>query len=148
MRKVLENSYVDPFTTGCDSIVETAEVFGIAAARTKIYQEIKFQIGSAHYRHTALCVDLMTSTGVVTSVNRYGSAKREADMMLRISDASPIKVITESAIDARSDPLKGISPPIMFGMKPKIGSLYNSFHINEKFVAEHLSKIDRVLEDL
>ncbi len=90
----------------------------------------------------------MTFTGSVTSIDRYGSAKRDASILLRISDASPIAVIEDSATNGYSDLLKGVSAPITIGQKPIVGDLYNTFCLDEEFVKLHVKNLDAVLAEL
>ena len=148
LEEILENPYVDANATYSDSIIEMAEVYGLAAARNKILHELRYQVPDAQFRHYGTYADEMTFTGVVTSIDRYGSAKRGGSIMLRISDASPIAVIEEAAVNGQSDLLQGVSPPIMVGKKPRIGDLYNSFVLDEDFVKKNVQNLDDILDGL
>lgn len=145
LEKVLGNPYIDPDSVHSDSIIEMNEVCGIAAARQKIISELKHQIEGSSHRHYTIYADEMTFNGTVTSIDRYGSAKRESSVMLRISDASPIAVIEEAAANGYSDNLSGVSAPIMLGKSPNIGDLYNTFKLDEDFVSEHVKNLSDVL---
>lgn len=148
LTSVLENPYVDPNNTISDSIVEVAKIYGIAAASNKAMNELRYQVDAASYRHYTIYAAEMSFTGSITSIDRYGSAKRDASILLRISDASPIAVIEDSATNGYMDMLKGISPPIMVGKKPVVGDLYNTFCLDEEFVKAHVQNLDTMLEDL
>ncbi len=148
LEKILENPYIDPRMTHSDSIVEISQIYGIAAAKLKTLNELRFQVDAASYRHYTIYADEMTYTGFLTSIDRYGSAKRDASVMLRISDASPIAVIEESAINGHRDPLKGVSPPIMVGKKPRIGDLYNTFLLDEEFVKNNVQNLADIIAEL
>jgi DNA-directed RNA polymerase II subunit RPB1 len=149
MPQVLMTPWVDRTLVQSDSVLETRECFGIEEARAKIIDEINDQIGSAaSYRHLTMYADEMTYTGGVTSIDRYGSAKRETSFMLRISDASPLSVIETSAANAMQDSLEGVSAPIMVGKNPHVGDLYNTFKIDEEFVSENVSSMESLLADL
>jgi DNA-directed RNA polymerase II subunit RPB1 len=148
LETVLENPYVDPNNTISDSILEVTRIFGIAAGQMAALNELRYQVDAASYRHYAIYAGEMTYTGSVTSIDRYGSAKRDASIMLRISDASPIAVIEDSATNGYMDTLKGVSPPIMVGKKPQIGDLYNTFCLDEEFVKAHVKNLDDMLTDL
>ena len=148
LEAVLENPYVDPNNTISDSIMEVAKIYGIAAAKNKILNELRYQVDKASFRHYTVYSDEMTYTGSVTSIDRYGSAKRDASIMLRISDASPIAVIEDSATNGYMDGLKGVSGPIMVGKKPQVGDLYNTFCLDEEFVRNHVQNLDTMLADL
>jgi len=148
LKKILENPFIDPDTAQSDSIVETYEVWGITATREKIINELRHQVDGSAYCHYAVYADTMTHSGYVTSIDRYGSAKRDSSILLRISDASPISVIEESAINAFSDDLSGISPPIMIGKNPTVGDLYNTFKLDEEMVAERIKNLEDIISEL
>lgn len=148
MEEILENPYIDPDTVQSDSIIEMFECCGITAARQKIIDELKHQIPGPSYRHYTIYGDEMTYPGYITSIDRYGSEKRNSSIMLRISDASPISVIENAAVNGMRDDLTGISPPIMVGKNPIVGDLYNSFRLDEEFVKSQVKNLKNILEEL
>jgi DNA-directed RNA polymerase II subunit RPB1 len=148
LERVLENPYIDPDTAQTDSIIETYELFGIMAARNKIISELKYQIDGSSHRHYTIYADEMTHSGIVTSIDRYGSAKRNSSILLRISDADPIRVIEESAINAFTDDLTGVSPPIMIGKAPQVGDLYNTFKLDETVISAQRQSLDDIIDAL
>ena len=123
-------------------------ILGIGSSREKIIYEFRDQVNEPSYRHFTVYADEMTSSGKITSIDRYGTAKRESSILLRISDSSPISVIEESAINGVTDYLKGVSPPLMLGKNPRIGDLYNSFKWDEKFVDSNIKKTSTILSEL
>jgi DNA-directed RNA polymerase beta' subunit len=145
---ILENPYINPYTVQSDSIVEMYDVFGIGSSREKIINEFRDQVGEPSYRHFTVYADEMIYSGRITSIDRYGTAKRDASILLRISDASPISVIEESAINGATDNLKGVSPPLMLGKNPRVGDLYNSFKWDENFVDSNIKKTSDILAEL
>lgn len=145
---ILDNPYIDPYTVQSDSIQEMYELFGIETARAKIIDELKFQISGPSHRHYTIYADEMTYTGYVTSIDRYGSAARNSSLLLQISDAAPIAVIENSAVNNAFDNLSGVSPAIMVGKNPNIGDLYNSFIMDEQMIKEHFADIDKMIQDL
>lgn len=148
LEEILENPYIDPRTVQSDSVMETYEMFGVEAAYTKIINELKHQVEGSSHRHYTVYAAEMTFNGAVTSIDRFGSAKRDASIMLRISDASPIAVIEESALNAVTDNLSGVSPPIMVGKNPQVGDLYNYFQLDEEMVSEKIKNLDDMLKDI
>lgn len=148
LEAVLENSYIDPHTTHSDSIIETYNVCGIIAARQKIIYEIKHQIEGPSHRQYTIYGDIMTFPGYVTSIDRYGSEKRNSSILLRISDASPVSVIENAAVNGFSDDLSGISPPIILGKNPQVGDLYNTFKLDEAFVKTQVKDLKSILDVL
>jgi DNA-directed RNA polymerase beta' subunit len=148
LEAILENPYIDPDTAQSDSVIEMGEMLGIGAARERVIAELKGQIGGPSFRHYTVYADEMTQSGFVSAIDRYGSAKRESAPMLRISDASPIKVIEDSASNGVTDTLKGVSPAIMLGRSPKVGDLYNSFEWDEEFAEANVQSVEDVLAEL
>jgi DNA-directed RNA polymerase beta' subunit len=148
IERILENPYIDPNTVQPDSIQEMLELFGIGAACLKIRSELKQQIPELSNKHYAVYADEMTSTGTISQISRHGSATRKSSALQRISDASPINVIEETASIATSDKLTGISPAIMMGKSPRAGDLYNTFMINEDFVKENVQSLSSVIDAL
>jgi DNA-directed RNA polymerase II subunit RPB1 len=148
IRGMLGNPYIDPYMIQSDSIMETYEIFGIGATREKIIYEFRDQVPDPLYRHFTIYADEMCQNGAVTSIDRYGTSKRDISFMQRISDASPIGVIEESAINGLTDTLQGVSPCIMLGKNPRIGDLYNTFDWDYEFVQSQVKSVESVLEDL
>lgn len=144
----LDNEYIDPLTAQSDSIQEMAEIFGIDTARAKIIDELRFQIEGLAQRHYSVFADEMTYTGNVTSIDRYGNVKRNSSMLLQISDAAPVGIIENAAVNGAFDNLSGVSPPIMMGKNPNVGDLYNSFIIDEDMAKEVRDNIEKMLSDL
>lgn len=148
IEEILTNPYIDPTTVQSDSVMEMAEIFGIEAAKSKIINELRYQVDGPSYRHYTIYAAEMTYTGTVTSIDRFGSVKRNTNFMTLISDASPLTIIKDSALASRYDGLSGVSPSIMVGKNPRIGDLFNSFCLNEKFVQEHIRNLSDVFDDL
>lgn len=141
--------YLDIDNIQTDSILEVAEVFGIEAARNKLIDEVRAQIDGICMAHFLVYADEMTSTGKVTPIQRSGLGTREANsILLRMSESSPISVIETAALYGQSDNLKGFSAPVMLGKAPRIGSLYNSFALNEEFVRENVKTVSSAIEEL
>jgi len=141
MEAILKLPYFDHNYTQSDSIQEVYRMCGISAANTKIVQELTLVVADkcdVAHRHYTVYADEMTFSGLVTSIDRYGSAKRDASFMLRISDSSPLAVIEEIALVNAKDRLSGVSPPIMLGKNPRVGDLYNSFLLNEAFIRKRM----------
>jgi Asfivirus DNA-directed RNA polymerase RPB1 len=148
VEEILEIPEIDPTTVQSDSVMEMFQVFGIACARTKIIDELRHQVDAASFRHYTVYADEMTYNGTVTSIDRYGSKKRDTSFMLRISDASPMSVIEEAALQNQSDSLKGVSAPIMVGKTPEVGDLYNTFKIDSNFVKSQVKSVDALIDAL
>lgn len=148
LRKIMENPHFDHASCSSDSLIEIYDVLGIAAARAKIITELKHQVEGPSHRHFAIYASVMTYSGIVSSIDRYGNAKRNASVLLRVSDASPIGVLEEAALNAETDELLGISSNIIIGKTPRFGSTYNAFCLDEEFLAQKIKSVDTLLEEL
>ena len=123
-------------------------MFGIEAARQKIISEMR-QIGEGgiNHRHYTIYADEMTYTGRVTSIERGGlSARERNNVLLRLGFSSPIQTIEEAGINAMIDNVDGITAKLLLGATPKIGTSYNSFHINEEVIKENIKDGDDYLD--
>jgi DNA-directed RNA polymerase II subunit RPB1 len=135
LARILELPYFDHDLTQSDGIQETLRYNGITAAHNKIINELRNVIPTkVVYRHYMIYADEMTSTGVVTSIDRYGSAKRDAPILLRMSDSTPLAVIEEAALANMKDHIHGVSAAVLVGRTPRIGSTASVFLLDEKRV--------------
>jgi hypothetical protein len=62
--------------------------------------------------------------------------------------SSPIQVLQEAAINETISKVSGISGHMVVGAIPKIGTLYNSYIVNEEFIRNNTKSIDSVLDSL
>jgi len=149
MPEVLSNPYIDPYRTQSDSVEEIERIFGIAAARSKIINELSATMKNLNRFHCTIFADEMTYSGVVTSIQKTGLQKREmANITLRLSFQTPVQVIQEAAVNGLTDRIGGVSGPLVMGTNPNVGTTYNSLCVNEEFVKEQVSNLEDVLEDL
>lgn len=151
---VLNHPMVDKYHIQSDSILEIADIYGIEAAREKILNELKTIISATmekgpSHQHYTIYADEMTSTGYVTSIERSGLSKREmSNVLLRVSNASPVQALEDAAIKGTTDNLQGVSALLMIGQIPKFGSAYNDVMIDNEFVKQHTTNIGDILDDL
>lgn len=150
MKDMMDNPYLDTYNIQTTSILEIARVYGIEAARKRIVSEMDRLLGDKSiYRHYSIYADEMTFTGTVTNIARAGIEKREAhNLLLRMSNQAPIQTLEEAAANAMTDNIEGVSAPIMVGRSPYVGSLYNTFYIDEEFIHENVQSIDDTLDQL
>lgn len=149
--EVMLNPFLEHSEVLSNSVGETLKMFGIEAARNKIMSETRaFMEGNTpNLRHLMQYADEMTKDGRVTSVERGGITAREPrNIMLRISAAAPVQVLTEASINCTTGNVYGIAAPLMFGTIPKVGTLYNEFVVDEEFVKENTISVDSVLDNL
>ena len=149
LEAILENPYVDPYRTQCDSILEFESVFGIEAARNKIAHELRATMSTVSKVHTTIYADEMSFSGKVTSIQRTGLQQREmSNVTLRLSFQSPIQVIENAATDGLVDRISGVSGPLIMGTVPATGTLYNKVLVNEEFLKKNAANVDNMDDEL
>lgn len=149
MPGVLSNKYIDRYSLQTDAIQEISRILGVEAARQKIVSELRNLVDVCNHRHYLVYADEMTYTGKVTSIESSGLKNREAsNILLRTGFSAPLATLEDAAINSLEDSVTGVTAPLIIGSTPRIGTLYNSYHINEEFVADNVTRPDDWLEDL
>lgn len=149
LEAILENPFIDPYRTQCDSIIEFENMYGIEAARNKIVHELRSTMSSISKVHTTLYADEMAFSGQVTSIQRTGLQQREmANVTLRLSFQSPIQVIENAATDGLVDKISGVAGPLIMGTVPRVGTLYNKVLVSEEFLTEHARTISKTIDEM
>jgi DNA-directed RNA polymerase beta' subunit len=148
---LLLNDLFDVNSINSNSISDTYEIYGIEAARTKIINETRIIIEDSHVniRHLYIYGDERTRTGKVTSFERSGLSIREHNnILLRTSYQDPIKCLTDAALNNTKSPVYGIADAQLLGKIPKIGTIYNTFIVDEEFVRNNTKTVDNILDSL
>jgi DNA-directed RNA polymerase beta' subunit len=116
-------------TTYCNSITEIYEKFGIEAARTLLIKNItEVYANGGHtinYQHIAMLVDMMTNTGMLTSIDRHGMNRLDTDTLSRVSFERQVDELLQAAIYSKTDHMRSVSSRIMAGRCFKGGTCYN-----------------------
>lgn len=117
LKKIFEIEGVDPTRTASNNIFEIYSVLGIDAARNSIIKEametIEEQGLGVDVRYVTLLADLMTITGDIMGVGRYGVAGHKTSVLARMAFEETKKHITDAAVKGLSDPLRGNVENIM-----------------------------------
>jgi len=115
---------IDIHKTITNDIVEIYNKFGIEAARNKIINELDGVLKSSNisFHHLSLLADLMTNTGVLTSIDRHGLHKLNVDALARASFEKPVEQLINAAIYNETDHLSSVSSRIMTGLAIKGGT--------------------------
>ncbi len=111
LRKVLSIEGVDPTRTICNNPFEIYDVLGVEAARNAIIKEaidtIEEQGLGVDIRYVSILADLMTSTGGIMGIGRYGIAGNKDSVLARMAFEETKKHIISAAIEGTKDPLRG-----------------------------------------
>jgi DNA-directed RNA polymerase beta' subunit len=126
LENILADDRVDPYRTRCNDVVNVFNVLGIEAARQVLVDELKkvieFDGTYVDYRHIALLVDTMTYKGSLMAITRHGINRTETGVLMRCSFEETVNVITEAAVFAEFDSIKGVTEHIIMGKTAKIGT--------------------------
>ncbi|MBI2545325.1 MAG: DNA-directed RNA polymerase subunit A'' [Candidatus Aenigmarchaeota archaeon] len=110
---------VDEKKTYTNSIHETATVLGIEAARSVIIREalrtMQEQALDIDVRYVLLVSDIMTFSGDVSSIGRYGVAGAKTSILARAAFEETIKHLVRASIRNEVDTLQGVFENVMIG---------------------------------
>lgn len=126
LKKVLAVEGVDASRTITNDIHEVAKTLGIEAARTMIITEASKTLGEqgldVDIRHIMLVADVMTTTGMIKAIGRYGVAGSKGSVLARAAFEETIKHLTAASIRGRRDKFEGIIENVMIGQVIPIGT--------------------------
>lgn len=150
LEEIFQNSYIDPYLSQSDSIIEIYELLGIEAARNKIIIELMNMMPAADNKHYMTYADSMTLTGRISAIDKSGIEERESNnILLNLAFSHPIQGLENASINSlESTCSSGLSAPLMVGQMPKYGSSYNTICINEDFIKDNLVDLSNQLNDL
>ena len=152
-QKIRLNPYIDQNKTICNDIDTIYRLYGIEAARSALIREIDsvFQNGGSNinYHHITIVCDLMTNSGIITSIDRHGINRLETDPLAKASFEKTIEVLINAAVFNETDFMRSVSSRIMIGKVFKGGTglcevlLDNEILENSEFDEYKDTKIDR-----
>ena len=126
MKNVLKIEEVDPYRLYCNDIEEMNSVYGIEAARQTIIREIMEVVNSQglsiNERHVLLIADVMTYTGEVRGMTRYGIVADKLNVLTRASFETPLKHISRGALLNESNKLTSITENVMTNQMVNVGT--------------------------
>lgn len=119
---------IDIYNTVSNDIVDVYKHFGIEIARTRLLRELNDayeQAGHAvSYTNISVLVDIMTSNGILMSIDRHGMNKSDTDVLGRASFERAVDQILTAGVFGETDHMKGVSSRIMAGLAIKGGTGY------------------------
>ena len=124
--QVMLNEYSDENRCVSNDIVEINAIFGIEATRTVLYKEIVEVVDHAgeyiNSRHIEILCDVMTSKGILFSINRQGINRGDIGPLAKCSFEDTSDQLIKAAIFAEKDGLQGVSSNIMMGQVIRSGT--------------------------
>ncbi|RMZ91921.1 hypothetical protein DV736_g829, partial [Chaetothyriales sp. CBS 134916] len=124
LRYCLNTPGVNPFATTTNSVVETFQVLGIEAARSKIITEIQEVTKdlSIDPRHMYLLADVMTYKGEVLGITRFGLAKMRDSVLQLASFEKTADHVFDAGVMGKADGVKGVSECVIVGKAMGVGT--------------------------
>ena len=119
---------VDIYKTVSNDIVDVYKHFGIEVARTRLLRELYDAYDQAghtvSYTNISILVDIMTSNGILMSIDRHGMNKSDTDVLGRASFERAVDQILTAGVFGETDHMKGVSSRVMAGLVIKGGTGY------------------------
>jgi DNA-directed RNA polymerase II subunit RPB1 len=105
--------------TTCNDIMTIFKLYGIEAARSGLVKEVDgtFTNGGStiNFHHVSIVCDLMTHSGSITSIDRFGLNRLDTDPLARASFEKTIEVLINAAVFNETDYMRSVSSRIMAG---------------------------------
>lgn len=126
LKKVLKIEGVDPTRTKSNNLWETEKVLGIEATRREIINQTKYTMEeqglNVDIRYIALLADLMTATGELRAISRYGISGEKASVLVRAGFEETKKHLVNATVKGEKDPLQGTVENVMMNQLAPIGT--------------------------
>ncbi|MGV8171593.1 MAG: DNA-directed RNA polymerase subunit A'' [Candidatus Woesearchaeota archaeon] len=126
LKDVFKLEFVNPDKTVTNDIFEVEKILGIEAARQVIIDEVAKVIDeqglNVDIRHIMLVSDIMTTSGNVLGVNRYGIVKEKPSVLARASFETPIKHIINASQSGETDYLRSVIENVMINQVVPLGT--------------------------
>ena len=117
---------IDLNKTLCNDVIEVYQKYGIEAARALLLYEINTVFegsgNNVNYQHLSVLVDIMTNSGILTSVDRHGLNKLDTDPLSRASFEKTVDQLIQAAVFGEVDSMMSVSSRIMAGLAIKGGT--------------------------
>lgn len=138
LEQILKMKQVDGRRTVSNNPHEVAKILGIEAARSVIINEsmstMQEQGLDIDIRHLMLVGDIMTTTGRILSIGRYGVAGAQTSILARAAFEETIKHLVKASIRNEVDNFQGIFENVMIGQVIPSGT--GMFDLIAKFEEE------------
>lgn len=126
LKDVFKLEFVNSDKTITNDIFEIEKILGVEAARQAIINEVEKVIDeqglNVDLRHIMLVSDIMTTSGTVLGVNRYGIVKEKPSVLARASFETPIKHIINASQSGEVDYLRSVIENVMINQVVPVGT--------------------------
>lgn len=125
-QEVLAHPEVDKVRTVSNNMWEIYETLGIEAARNFLIEEFAAIVSSdgtfVNDSHIMLLVDIMTFSGSIISISRYGMKKENCGPMAKASFEESLDNFLKAGAFGEKESTNGVSASIMLGKLAKFGT--------------------------
>ncbi|MBI2578902.1 MAG: DNA-directed RNA polymerase subunit A'' [Candidatus Aenigmarchaeota archaeon] len=126
LKKVLQINEVDAKRTRTNDVHQIFEILGIEATRNVILQEAKETLDEqgleVDVRHLMLLADIMTFTGEVRDIGRYGVSGKKASVLARANFEETKRHLINASFYGEKDTMDGIIENVLVGQLAPIGT--------------------------
>ena len=124
LKAVMTTPMVDGTRTRTNSVMETAAVLGIEAARSVIMAEMDAVMGQMDIdpHHIGLLACTMCCRGEVLGITRFGMAKLKDSVLQLASFEKTPDHLFEAAARMKEDEIRGVSESIIMGQPVRLGT--------------------------
>jgi DNA-directed RNA polymerase beta' subunit len=141
--KVANHYAVDPrylYTTNVHDIID---ILGLEAVRSILINEMEtlFSEVGINYRHLGLLCDMMTRSGRLMSIDRYGINKNDIGPLAKMSFEETERITLRAALHSEVDPVTGVSANIMTGQPFRGGTAFSQILLDETMLVELNKKL-------
>jgi DNA-directed RNA polymerase beta' subunit len=142
--KVMNHPAVDGTRLYSTNVWDVYEVLGIEATRSVLFNEINglFESVGVNYRHLCLLCDVMTRSGKLMSIDRYGINKNDIGTLAKASFEETEKILLKAALFGEMDPVTGVSANIMMGQPIRGGTAFSQILLDDQALTQLLKDVD------
>ena len=117
---------IDLLNSISNDVYDVYKTFGIEIARARLLRELNDAYEAAGnvvgYTHLSVLADIMTSSGIIMSIDRHGMGKSDMDVLGRASFEKAVEQILTASVYNETDYMTGVSSRIMCGQVIKGGT--------------------------
>ena len=135
--KVMNHPLVDANRLYTTNIHDVMNILGIEAVRAILHNEIAtlFEGVGVNFRHLGILCDIITHTGKLMSIDRYGINKNDIGPLAKASFEETEKIVLKAALFGEVDPVTGVSANIMMGQPIRGGTAFSQIMLDEGMFA-------------
>jgi DNA-directed RNA polymerase II subunit RPB1 len=122
--ELLSNSMVDNVNTYSNNLWEIYEIFGIEGVREFLFREIAniMKDTSTSQIHIHLLADVMTYTGTITSISRYGVIRDQSGPLTKSTFEESMDNFTKAGLYGDLEDITGVSAAVLVGKHSRCGT--------------------------